>query len=58
LAGNNKKLVKLIIITVLAFLYSVWAVTGLGIYTIIWGVIFIATGIPIYVWMRSRRVKE
>ena len=54
---NNKNLIKLLIITVMAFLYSVWAVIGLGIYTIIWGIIFIATGIPIYVWMRWRRMK-
>jgi APA family basic amino acid/polyamine antiporter len=58
LAHNNKKLIKLSIITILAFLYSVWAVIGLGIFTIIWGVIFIATGIPVYVWMRSRRANS
>jgi len=54
---DNKKLIKLFFITILAFLYSVWAVIGLGVYTIIWGVIFIATGIPIFVWLRSRRTK-
>ncbi|MEE9449747.1 MAG: hypothetical protein V3V72_06800, partial [Ignavibacteriaceae bacterium] len=58
LTRNNKKLIKLLIITILAFLYSVWAVIGLGIYTVIWGAIFIATGIPIFVWMRSRRAKD
>jgi APA family basic amino acid/polyamine antiporter len=58
ISHNNKKLIKLSIITILAFLYSVWAVIGLGIFTIIWGVIFIATGIPIYVWMRSHRTKD
>lgn len=58
LTRNNKKLVKLSVITLLAFLYSVWAVIGLGIFTIVWGVIFIVTGIPIYVWMRSRRHKN
>ena len=58
LARNNKKLIKLLIITILAFLYSVWAVIGLGTYTIIWGVIFISTGIPIFIWMRSRRTKD
>jgi len=58
LTRNNKKLIKLLIITILAFLYSVWAVIGLGMYTIIWGVIFIATGIPIYFWMSRRRTKD
>ena len=58
LTRNNKKLIKLLIITTLAFLYSVWAVIGLGIYSVFWGTIFIATGTPIYVWMRTRRVKD
>jgi APA family basic amino acid/polyamine antiporter len=58
LTRNNKKLIKLLIITTLAFLYSVWAVIGLGIYSVFWGTIFIATGTPIYVWMRTRSVKD
>jgi APA family basic amino acid/polyamine antiporter len=58
LTRNSKKFIKLLIITVLAFLYSVWAVIGLGIYTVILGVVFIATGIPIFVWMRSRRANN
>ncbi|MFC2103329.1 amino acid permease [Bacteroidota bacterium] len=57
LTRDNKKLIKLLIVTILAFLYSVWAVIGLGVYTIFWGVVFISSGIPIFVWMRSRKVK-
>jgi APA family basic amino acid/polyamine antiporter len=58
LIRHKKKLIKLLIITILAFLYSVWAVIGLGIYSVFWGIIFIATGTPIYAWMRSRRSKD
>jgi APA family basic amino acid/polyamine antiporter len=58
LTRDNKKLIKLLFITILAFLYSVWAVIGLGVYTIFWGVVFISTGIPIFVWMRSRKTKD
>jgi APA family basic amino acid/polyamine antiporter len=54
-AKNKKSSIKLMIITVLAFLYSAWAVMGLGAYTIFWGIILITTGVPIFIWMRVRR---
>jgi APA family basic amino acid/polyamine antiporter len=53
--NNYQKLLGLSIITSLAFFYSVWAVMGLGIYTIFWGALFISTGIPIYIWMKIRK---
>ena len=53
-AKNKKSSIKLMIITVLAFLYSAWAVMGLGAYTIFWGIILITTGVPIFIWMRVR----
>ncbi|MBL7961132.1 amino acid permease, partial [bacterium] len=57
-AKDRKKLVKLVIITVLAFLYSAWAVIGLGAYTIFWGIVLIATGVPVFIWMRARRMRQ
>lgn len=54
-AKDRKKLVKLVIISALAFLYSAWAVIGLGAYTIFWGIVLIASGVPIFIWMRARR---
>ena len=54
---KKKSLLKLIVITALAFLYSLWAVIGLGTYTIFWGIVLIGTGIPIFIWMRMRRIK-
>jgi len=56
--NNFRKLLRLLIITSLAFLYSVWAVIGLGVYTIVWGTVFISTGIPIYIWLKIRKNKE
>lgn len=43
------------VIATLAFLYSAWAVIGLGGATIAWGIAMIATGIPMFIWMRLRR---
>lgn len=42
------------LIAALAFLYSAWAVAGLGGPTILWGIALMATGIPIFIWMRTR----
>jgi len=53
--GNVRSSVKLIIVSALAFLYSAWAVIGLGTYTIFWGIVLIATGIPIFIRMRMRK---
>ncbi len=43
------------VVAALAFVYSAWAVVGLGGYTIFWGIVCVATGIPVFVWMRMRR---
>ncbi len=43
------------LVAALALAYSAWAVIGLGGYTIFWGVVCIATGIPVFVWMRRGR---
>ena len=54
-AKDRAGVIRLGIIAAAAFLYSVWAVIGLGAYTIFWGIVLIATGIPVFIWMRLRR---
>ncbi|NOT75257.1 MAG: amino acid permease [Cyclobacteriaceae bacterium] len=41
-----------IIIAVLGFLFSLWAILGSGQETVYWGFIAILAGIPFYVWMK------
>ncbi len=43
-----------VVFTGLAFVYSVWAVWGLGATTILWGLVCVLTGIPIYHFMKKR----
>ena len=43
-----KRLVKPLLVSIPAFLYSIWAVAGLGIKIIIMGLGLIALGIPVY----------
>ena len=44
---------KIAMLSIPAFLYSVWAITGLGKTTILWGFLLLAGGVPIYVLMKK-----
>ncbi len=55
LKGGRPGLTGLAIVAALACLYSAWAVVGLGAYTIFWGMVLMATGAPLFAWMRRRR---
>jgi APA family basic amino acid/polyamine antiporter len=47
-ASNRKKFIKAMIVAVLAFLYSLWAVFGIGMETILWGLALLLLGIPVF----------
>lgn len=49
-----KKLFVIILISIPAFLYSAWAVIGLGWSVILWGLLLLALGIPIYFYSTTR----
>jgi basic amino acid/polyamine antiporter, APA family len=43
-----------VILALLAFLFSLWAVAGAGQETVYWGFILLMAGIPFYVWIHWR----
>jgi len=51
---NKRKLIATLLISIPAFLYSVWAITGLEHEVILWGAILLASGIPIYAFIKMR----
>lgn len=51
---NTPRLITAVCISVPAFVYSAWAVTGLGLEIIMWGVVLLAAGTPVYVFIRIR----
>ena len=55
---NKKRFIAASLISIPAFLYSAWAVTGLGRETIIWGAILLSAGVPIFAYMKWRQRKE
>ncbi|MCK4345934.1 MAG: amino acid permease [Bacteroidales bacterium] len=42
-------------ISILAFLFTVWAIYGLGLKVISWGVVLLSLGIPVYFFVTKRR---
>jgi APA family basic amino acid/polyamine antiporter len=48
------------LVPALAFLFSLWAIAGLGRDTVYWGFLLLLAGVPVYVWMKRshRKVSE
>ncbi len=49
---NKKKLIYASLISIPAFLYSLWAIYGLETDVIMWGAMLLAAGIPIFVFLK------
>jgi len=49
---NNNKLIVASCISVPAFLYSLWAISGLEYEVIIWGAVLLTAGVPIYAYIK------
>lgn len=45
------------IVAGLALVYSLVAIVGAGMETIIWGAVLLAVGVPVFFWMRSSRAR-
>lgn len=49
---NRKRLVAASLISIPAFLYSLWAITGLESEVLLWGAILLTAGVPMYIYLR------
>lgn len=49
---------RIVVLSSLAFLYSVWAVAGAGKEAVYWGFILLLAGLPVYAWMVIRNAKN
>jgi APA family basic amino acid/polyamine antiporter len=52
---SGQRLGASITISVLAFIYSIYAIVGSGASAVMWGFILLLVGIPVYVWMRKEK---
>jgi APA family basic amino acid/polyamine antiporter len=55
-SSNKKRVIKATMIAIPAFLYSVWAITGLEYEVLFWGLILLSSGVPFYIYMKHRIV--
>ncbi|MEA3479772.1 MAG: amino acid permease [Bacteroidota bacterium] len=55
---NKRRLVIASLISIPAFLYSVWAITGLEYEVLFWGTILLLSGIPFYAYIKFRGRKS
>lgn len=53
-AVKTRSLITGAIISIPSFAYSTWAITGLEYEVLIWGVILLSTGIPVFVILKAR----
>ncbi len=53
-AGPGPRSAGLAAIAALAGVYSIWAMVGTGREAILWGLVLLAAGTPVYLWMRRR----
>ncbi len=53
-SANGRSWPALLIVPVLAFLYSLWTIGGSGRDTVYWGFLLLLAGIPVYVWNKLR----
>jgi APA family basic amino acid/polyamine antiporter len=54
-AVRRRRTLAIAIVAVLATVYSVWAILGAGLETMVWGAALLAVGAPVY-WLNIRKV--
>lgn len=54
----KKESISKMIVAILAFLFSLWAIKGSGQETVYWGFLAILAGIPFYAWMKRTNQPE
>jgi hypothetical protein len=51
---SRSRLISASLISIPAFLYSLWAITGLDSEVQFWGIILLSSGIPVYAYIKVR----
>ncbi len=57
-AFDRKKFTAAVLISIPAFLYSAWAVTGLGRETLLWGSVLLAAGLPVFAYLKYKSKRK
>jgi APA family basic amino acid/polyamine antiporter len=52
---NGRRLFGSSMFSILAFVYSVWAIIGAGATTVLYGFVLLLLGLPVYAWIRKQQ---
>ena len=55
---NKTRFIAAVCISIPAFLYSLWAITGLEYEILLWGIILLSAGLPIYAFVKLKARKK
>ncbi len=54
-AVNTRRLIRDIVVSAVALVFSFWTLAGSGYQAVYYGVFFVLLGVPVYVWMKTKR---
>jgi APA family basic amino acid/polyamine antiporter len=57
-ALHKASLTSVIVLGLLAFLYSLWEIYGSGAETVFYGFLFLMAGVPFYIWLSYKKHRE
>jgi APA family basic amino acid/polyamine antiporter len=57
-ASDRKKFIKAMVIAILALIYSLWALLGIGLETILWGLALLVAGMPVFLYLKRELNKD
>lgn len=52
---RNKTVILRLAVSVPALAFSLWAIWGLGLITVLWGVVLLVLGVPVFFYLRRRK---
>lgn len=55
---DDNSMILAVILSILAFVYSMWMVYGAGAEVVYWGFLLLLAGIPFYVWIKWSNLKS
>jgi arginine:agmatine antiporter len=57
-AGSGAKVPRITAVEIIAFVFSVFTVYGCGAKAVLYGLLLLLLGIPVYVWQRHRTLSS
>ncbi len=54
---TGRRMMSLLFISIFSLAYTLWAIAGLGTKILMWGLILLASGIPVFLWTQKNKTR-